>query len=201
MAGVGRMELSRFVEELRRLRRSAGAPTLNRLAELTAGSDRPLSRSTVSDKLTEKSLPDWDFVISFVTACQTHAEKSGVVLPADLADLARWDTEHWRLLQALDESRETDRLVAAARTGLDRRPVRGTGQPVPRQLPAPVRHFAGRKAELDTLDALLGEPATVVISAIDGMAGIGKTARRQRCGIDMGWFGNPHSTGVIAHGG
>jgi DNA-binding SARP family transcriptional activator/Tfp pilus assembly protein PilF len=53
-------------------------------------------------------------------------------------------------------------------------------EPVPRQLPAPVRHFTGRTAELDALDALLTEAtaagAPVVISAIAGSAGIGKTA-------------------------
>ena len=54
-------------------------------------------------------------------------------------------------------------------------------QPVaPRQLPAPVRHFAGRAAELERLSALATEVAgaspPVVISAIGGMAGVGKTA-------------------------
>jgi DNA-binding SARP family transcriptional activator len=54
--------------------------------------------------------------------------------------------------------------------------------PLPRQLPAPVRGFVGRTAELSTLTGLLlgrRDPAggqTVVISAIDGTAGIGKTA-------------------------
>jgi DNA-binding SARP family transcriptional activator len=55
--------------------------------------------------------------------------------------------------------------------------------PTPRQLPAAVRHFTGRRAELDALLAVAAEAArdaatggTVVISAIDGMAGIGKTA-------------------------
>jgi tetratricopeptide (TPR) repeat protein/transcriptional regulator with XRE-family HTH domain len=55
------------------------------------------------------------------------------------------------------------------------------GGPVPRQLPAGIRHFTGRKAELDFLTAVLEEPrspdsGTVVISAIGGMAGVGKTA-------------------------
>jgi DNA-binding SARP family transcriptional activator/tetratricopeptide (TPR) repeat protein len=52
------------------------------------------------------------------------------------------------------------------------------GDVVPRQLPSPVRLFAGRAAELAALDALLeDEPfgGTVVISTIDGSAGIGKT--------------------------
>jgi DNA-binding SARP family transcriptional activator len=51
---------------------------------------------------------------------------------------------------------------------------------VPRQLPATAKHFIGRRAELGELAGLLDETAeavgTVVISAIDGMAGIGKTA-------------------------
>jgi DNA-binding SARP family transcriptional activator len=53
------------------------------------------------------------------------------------------------------------------------------GAVVPRQLPAPVRHFAGRAAELKVLDGLLDDTTderTVVISAIRGTAGIGKTA-------------------------
>ncbi|MGW3104229.1 AfsR/SARP family transcriptional regulator [Streptomyces sp. NPDC001100] len=49
----------------------------------------------------------------------------------------------------------------------------------PAQLPADLPTFVGRRAELDRARALLpvqgGTPATVVISAIGGMAGIGKT--------------------------
>lgn len=57
----------------------------------------------------------------------------------------------------------------------------GAGAIVPRQLPASVPHFTGRAAELATLTELLeqaGEraPRTVVISAISGTAGVGKTA-------------------------
>jgi DNA-binding SARP family transcriptional activator/Flp pilus assembly protein TadD len=57
----------------------------------------------------------------------------------------------------------------------------GTGPVVPRQLPGAVPHFAGRAAELAALTALLdqgGERAaeTIVISAISGTAGVGKTA-------------------------
>jgi tetratricopeptide (TPR) repeat protein len=52
---------------------------------------------------------------------------------------------------------------------------------VPRQLPAPVSQFMGRLKELSTLTALLDQAdtqtlGTVVISAIGGTAGIGKTA-------------------------
>jgi hypothetical protein len=48
------------------------------------------------------------------------------------------------------------------------------------KLPVAVRHFAGRTAELETLTGPLDDVAeagdTVVISAIDGTDGIGKTA-------------------------
>jgi transcriptional regulator with XRE-family HTH domain/tetratricopeptide (TPR) repeat protein len=57
------------------------------------------------------------------------------------------------------------------------------GGTVPRQLPAGVANFAGRAAELAALDAVLdggpaapGAGAGVVISAIGGTAGVGKTA-------------------------
>jgi len=60
-------------------------------------------------------------------------------------------------------------------------PVRSpSGAAVPRQLPAAVRHFAGRVRELKTLSELLDQNAqaggTVVISAVSGPAGVGKTA-------------------------
>lgn len=49
-----------------------------------------------------------------------------------------------------------------------------------RQLPATAGHFTGRQAELDALTTAASSAGThagtVVISAIDGMAGIGKTA-------------------------
>jgi DNA-binding SARP family transcriptional activator len=58
------------------------------------------------------------------------------------------------------------------------------GTPVPAQLPPSLPAFAGRLAELAALDAMLPETDTaasaaapaVVISAVSGMAGVGKTA-------------------------
>jgi DNA-binding SARP family transcriptional activator len=57
----------------------------------------------------------------------------------------------------------------------------GPGPAVPRELPPAVRHFTGRAGELQTLTRLLDESGgqtsgTVVISAIGGTAGVGKTA-------------------------
>jgi DNA-binding SARP family transcriptional activator/tetratricopeptide (TPR) repeat protein len=50
---------------------------------------------------------------------------------------------------------------------------------VPRQLPPPLRHFAGRDTELKVLTSLLNDAADtggmVLITTIDGSAGVGKT--------------------------
>lgn len=58
-------------------------------------------------------------------------------------------------------------------------PLTVATRPVPRQLPAVAGHFAGRAAELNALDSALARHGTeggmVAISAIGGMAGIGKT--------------------------
>src|SRR4051794_7638130 len=60
-------------------------------------------------------------------------------------------------------------------------PSLASAEPVPRQLPMAVAHFAGRARELGELDQQLaqldcGRAGTVVISAIGGTAGVGKTA-------------------------
>jgi tetratricopeptide (TPR) repeat protein len=76
--------------------------------------------------------------------------------------------------------------AAAAEPGTQAGAVSASpGQPAPalRQLPASVRTFVGRQAEISRLDDLVrqaldpaGAAGTVAISAIDGMAGVGKTA-------------------------
>ncbi|ONI85905.1 hypothetical protein ALI144C_12415 [Actinosynnema sp. ALI-1.44] len=59
----------------------------------------------------------------------------------------------------------------------DARPRRSDDLPVPRQLPLTIRDFTGRAEHLAALDALaLGRGDSVVITAIDGTAGVGKTA-------------------------
>src|SRR5262249_56730400 len=51
------------------------------------------------------------------------------------------------------------------------------GWPVPNQLPAAARYFTGRQEELARLVRPAEDAArAVVVSAVDGMAGIGKTA-------------------------
>ncbi|MFF4509300.1 ATP-binding protein [Streptomyces sp. NPDC001401] len=69
---------------------------------------------------------------------------------------------------------ELDKLLAAAAGTAEHSAV-----PVPRQLPAPPAPFVGRHDELDRLDAALrsgsGAASTVVISAIAGAGGVGKS--------------------------
>jgi tetratricopeptide (TPR) repeat protein/transcriptional regulator with XRE-family HTH domain len=59
-------------------------------------------------------------------------------------------------------------------------PRRGQRLPVPRELPADTIHFTGRHADLARLDAALpdgeGDRPTAVVTAINGTAGVGKTA-------------------------
>ena len=81
MDSAAQRALDRFVGDLARLRRLAGSPSLNQLVEHARDQPRPLRRSTLSDKLTAKSLPNWDFVVSFVAACRAYAERAGTPLP------------------------------------------------------------------------------------------------------------------------
>ncbi|MEW2043040.1 BTAD domain-containing putative transcriptional regulator, partial [Streptomyces sp. NPDC005534] len=74
-----------------------------------------------------------------------------------------------------------EQVVLSEQTGTTDEPASPTAvHPArPAQLPADLPTFAGRSAELERARALLPEggstPASVVISAIGGMAGIGKT--------------------------
>ena len=84
------------------------------------------------------------------------------------------------------ELRQLQRQILAADpalTGPDSLPAApAAGHAVPRELPAPVRHFTGRAAELAELDELSdlaaggGRGRTLVICAVGGTAGVGKTA-------------------------
>ncbi|MGH3245977.1 MAG: helix-turn-helix domain-containing protein, partial [Trebonia sp.] len=129
------------------------------------------------------------------------AERSGVSVRA-IADLERGRTRKpypssvRALVRALGLPEETGtELVARYRAGgravraqpdadADEAAEFAGGVPVPRQLPTRVPHFAGRAEELALLDGVLDAAASdqavgatgVVISAIGGTAGVGKTA-------------------------
>ena len=114
MVSDGREAFIQFVAELRRLRQLAGAPSLNRLVALTRNLEQPLPRSTISDKLNAKSLPEWHFVVSFATACKLHADQTGVQLPEELVDLSYWDSMHLWMLRMVDRATGTAKSVGLA---------------------------------------------------------------------------------------
>jgi DNA-binding SARP family transcriptional activator/tetratricopeptide (TPR) repeat protein len=83
----------------------------------------------------------------------------------------------------IDPGRDLQRLYQAILYGGSQPPgtiqVATRAGPVPAQLPADVRGFTGRTGHLAELDNLLsaGDPQTsVVLSALSGTAGVGKTA-------------------------
>jgi DNA-binding SARP family transcriptional activator len=98
--------------------------------------------------------------------------------------------EPGRELQSLHQQILTGDLAISAATGWPIRPEEVSRQQLvatagdthsePRQLPTGVAQFTGRAVELRVLDSLLGSMAsadgTVAISAISGMAGVGKTS-------------------------
>ncbi|MFJ5921168.1 AfsR/SARP family transcriptional regulator [Kitasatospora sp. NPDC092948] len=69
-------------------------------------------------------------------------------------------------------------LATAARPVADPRPTGPAPTAVPEQLPAGIPDFTGRQADVARLAAALAEPdpGAVVISAINGLGGVGKTS-------------------------
>jgi tetratricopeptide (TPR) repeat protein len=96
-----------------------------------------------------------------------HASSGGALLATHIADAAA----------ALPEIAA---LVRASEAALSQAPVQGGHRIVPRQLPPNIAHFTGRDEDVAYLNDLLDGPVerrrTAVISAIDGTAGVGKTA-------------------------
>jgi DNA-binding SARP family transcriptional activator len=73
------------------------------------------------------------------------------------------------------ELRELHQRLLRRDPGLSQ-PAHAAPGPVPRQLPAPTPYFVGREDKLAQLGKMVDTHDTVVISAINGTAGVGKTA-------------------------
>ncbi|MFD5249359.1 ATP-binding protein [Amycolatopsis sp. NPDC058340] len=92
-------------------------------------------------------------------------------------------TNGWITLPDHPYPAASDRARAAHRTSRPGRPSAAPGRVVPRQLPGSVRDFTGRAEHLAALDALIPpepdqydeRPRSVVITAVDGAGGMGKT--------------------------
>jgi tetratricopeptide (TPR) repeat protein/transcriptional regulator with XRE-family HTH domain len=136
--------------------------------------------------------PSWELVEKIVIACHSGSEVD--VFPAEQRArvLARWRSRHADLEEAFQRRRQRPRSVPGgviadpAESGHEAGPAASPARvPVPRELPADVDAFTGRADELAELDRLLPagqghragrEPTAVVISAVSGTAGVGKTA-------------------------
>jgi tetratricopeptide (TPR) repeat protein len=116
-----------------------------------------------------KRPPDWSRIVRpFVDVCSEGSP----------AALAAWRQRHAILTDVWEELRRRDRQAApTVRIG---QAGRVSPADIPRELPPAAAHFTGRARELATLTRLLDRshqqsPGTVVISAIGGTAGVGKT--------------------------
>jgi DNA-binding SARP family transcriptional activator/Tfp pilus assembly protein PilF len=116
-----------------------------------------------------------DALAAFRQARTTLIDEIGVEPGRDLRLL------HERMLAGDPGLEAAVPAQAAARPARTAPPAGGREVPVPRELPPVVASFTGRDAELAALDALLGAPPagaplTMLITAIGGTAGVGKTA-------------------------
>jgi transcriptional regulator with XRE-family HTH domain len=144
------------------------------------------SRATIGNYLSGKTLPPTDRLDALVR-----------LLGATAAELGRLAT----LRDGMEEVRR--RGVS----GAPPRRITGHGRVLPRQLPKPVRHLAGRRTELEALTRLAGTAVegrtAAVVLTIGGMAGVGKTAlavfwahcpRNMRCAAAWRRSGSPRMT-------
>jgi tetratricopeptide (TPR) repeat protein len=143
-----------FIAQLRLLKVWAGNPSFERLARISG-----VPRSTLADALSRRGgrLPTLELIGRFVRACDVSGD-----------DALAWE-QRWRQLQS----------GAVAPTVAEEVPGPGGGRPVPRQLPADVSGFVGRSRVISELGGMLkrgGDAVPVVISAVSGTAGVGKTA-------------------------
>ena len=145
-------DLDEFVQSLQRLRIWAGNPSLRTLAKKAGPLLRPprvLSHTTLAHLFQpDRRRLDLDLVLAVVRA-----------LGLDEIEVHVWRTAWFR-------------VHAGAKSAGSARALR--------QLPADLATFTGRERELQAIVGAIGAASdrgsTVVISAIDGMAGVGKSA-------------------------
>ena len=147
-------DLSRALELLRARAARGSHKTKISLAELARRAAEP--PSTVHSYVTGRHLAPPDVLDRIVTA-----------LGATSAELREWG-EAWFRVAASQEVRKLTRTRS------------GDDDTIPRELPADVPEFTGRASELVELNRLLA--GTSSISAVTGMAGVGKTALVVRWG-------------------
>jgi tetratricopeptide (TPR) repeat protein len=155
-----------FVAALQRLKAWSGL-TYRQLEKHAAAAGDALPRSTLTAALTRDVLPREDLLAGFVRTCGCGDE-----------EVERWIAARRRIAAAPGPSGPGPaRPDTGAGGGAVARPAAAT---TPAQLPPVVRGFVGRLGHLAALDAAAAtigvEPTAVVITAVAGTAGVGKTA-------------------------
>jgi len=169
-------DLARVLRELRRRharRLGRAEPSYRELAEATGW-----SHGIIGEYLAGRVLPPTDRFDALVRLLGATAAEQGALATA------RDRVEEARRRVRRSAAKPEDGVAESARDGA----ADGTagergmpGIPIPRQLPMDVFGFTGRSRELATLDALAFAPPeestrAVVVSAVSGTAGVGKTA-------------------------
>ncbi|MFF4411348.1 ATP-binding protein [Streptosporangium sp. NPDC001559] len=146
-----------FMASMRALRAWSGL-SYRQLARRARTAGQVLPPSTLAALLQRDVLPREEALVAFVSACGLESGR-----------VARWTAARRRLSVRSAVSR--DREGATPEQDLPSRTV-------PRHLPRQVGDFTGREPEVTRLlEEIEGSGAgVVVIDAIDGMAGVGKTA-------------------------
>jgi tetratricopeptide (TPR) repeat protein len=166
---------------------AASVTTLAELAALLRQLRRREARDRNGTELTYREL---GAKTGWSTAVIGEYLTGGVLPPTDRFDtlvqlLGAVAAEQRGLAGARDRVAETRRRRAGGAAGGAARQAAAAVAapvpapwPVPRELPAPVSGFTGRTGQLARLDALLAAdaPPAMVISAVSGMAGVGKTS-------------------------
>jgi tetratricopeptide (TPR) repeat protein len=156
-------------------------PQPRRIERMAAAADVELAASTIEGWFkTWSVVPTWEKFDALIKALAAdHDEDWRSLYRAALTA----DRERKREERQRKKRRGATAPVSSDPVTTDQPPVGlvDGSRSVPRQLPAAVAHFTGRSAELAKLDALLDQddairPATMVVSAIAGAAGVGKTA-------------------------
>jgi hypothetical protein len=199
------------MDDLRQLRQLAGRPSYSTLERL---SEHRLRRATMSDVLNGNrvNLPDWRFVVDFVTACRAAGTENGLD-PNGLGTVADWK-RHWdsaadgvigalfpghgsqafgRQERATSHRAAPAPVAAAERSAPD---TAGTVTPPPAwgAVPSRLPDFVGRAAWLDRLHQSLTRDDRIGVVAIQGLPGVGKTqlaveyAYRHADSYDLVWW-------------
>ncbi|MET8044290.1 tetratricopeptide repeat protein [Micromonospora sp. NPDC005215] len=146
---------------------ATGAQTLDDLAGLLRALRRRHARQLGDGELTYRELA--------TRTGWSHTAVAEYLTGKTLPPTDRLDA----LVRLLGATPAEQGALATARDRIEesrRRAPRAPDQMVPRQLPADVASLAGRDDELARLDKLVAAPTAVVVAAISGTAGVGKTA-------------------------